>query len=54
MKGDQLDFHPTNEVKETTWTAKYDTKDVIGYCFPTGELPKEFKDGWAKAKAAFL
>jgi cytochrome c biogenesis factor len=27
---------------------------ILGYCFPSSDLPEEFVEGWTKAKEAFL
>lgn len=53
-KGDKMKMSATKEVQGTEREAQYNTKEVIGYCFPTGDLPEEFKAGWKAAKDAFL
>jgi hypothetical protein len=39
QKGDKLAFHQTSVVKDMEKNAGYNTKQILGYCFPSSDLP---------------
>lgn len=55
------DYKTTSHFTNADWNVKYDTKEVLGYCFPTGleslaSSPnfKDFAEHWEAAKKEFL
>jgi len=49
QKGDKVECKSTTTVKDcSNIVAQYNTKEVIGYCFPSSldDLSQEMKYGW--------
>ena len=53
----KINFQPNSAVPDNTTLSsfrRYNTKKVLGYCFPTVDLDPQLKAGWKAAKNAFL